>query len=127
MYQARDQLCWATEMKGTRMLFRISAISVLLTATVALHAANVFNVTGPLPFGISGELADAISWSQTSGYTNVTITMPLEDTTSGGPIGGVEGTVYLMNQVGPGTTAANQVFSKAWMGRVTMYEIDKIQ
>jgi len=41
--------------------------------------------------------------------TNVTITAPLEDNSSGGPIAGVEGTVYLTNHIGPGTTVANLV------------------
>ena len=91
------------------MLFKISAIAALLTANVALEAGNVFSVTGPTPFAITGETGDVFSWTQASGYTNVTITMPFEDVTSGGPIGGVEGTVYLMKQVGPGTTTANQV------------------
>jgi len=91
------------------MIVKISGIGVLLTITVALQAANVFNVTGPAPFGITGEIADVISWTQTTTFATVTITMPLEDITAGGPISGVEGTVYLMNQIGPGTTVANQV------------------
>jgi hypothetical protein len=91
------------------MICRLLGIVTLLSANVALHAANIFNVTGPTPFNITGEIADVISWGQSTAYTNVTITMPLADVTGGGPIGGVEATVYLMNQVGPGTTAANQV------------------
>lgn len=89
------------------MIAKISGIGVVLS--VALQAANVFSVTGPAPFSITGEIADVISWTQTTTFANVTITMPLEDITAGGPISGVEGTAYLMNQIGPGTTVANQI------------------
>jgi hypothetical protein len=49
------------------------------------------------------------SWNQAALYNNVTITAPLEDNSNGGPIAGIEGTVYLTNQIGPGTTVANLV------------------
>jgi hypothetical protein len=91
------------------MMIKFSAIAVVLTASVALHAANVFTVTGSPGFALVSEFAEVVSWNQSSTYANVTITMPLEDVTSGGPIGGVEGTVYLLNQIGPGATAANQL------------------
>lgn len=44
------------------------------------------------------------SWIQSVTYTNVTITAQLV-----GDKGAQTGTAYLMNQVGPGTTAANEV------------------
>lgn len=85
------------------------AIVVLSTAGVALQAANIFTVTGPAPFSIVGEIVDVISFEQTSTYANVTITMPFTDRTLSGPISGVQGTAYLTNQIGPGTTVANQI------------------
>jgi hypothetical protein len=81
---------------------------VLVTGALA-NAANVLNVTGPDSFGFANQIVQAEGWNQTVGYSNVTIVMPLADFSAGGPIGGVEGTVYLMNQIGPGTTAANEV------------------
>jgi hypothetical protein len=90
------------------MLFRFATIAALLTANVALHAANIFSVTGASLFGLESP-PQALGWNQTATYTNVSITMPLRDSTAGGPIATLEGTVYLMRQVGPGTTAANEV------------------
>ncbi|MGO9232117.1 MAG: PEP-CTERM sorting domain-containing protein [Bryobacteraceae bacterium] len=91
------------------MFFRFAGVALLFTASIALHAANIINTTGSNSFGFNGQLAFVTAWDQTVPYSGVTITMPLEDNSAGGPIGGVEGTVYLMNQIGPGTTAANQV------------------
>ncbi|MGE8317766.1 MAG: hypothetical protein ACN6O3_03410 [Comamonas sp.] len=75
----------------------------------ALQAATLYNVTGPDPFGFVNQHVMPMAWSQTNTYTNVTISAPLADFSNGGPIGGTEGTVYLVNQIGPGTTAANNV------------------
>ncbi|HEV2688111.1 MAG TPA: hypothetical protein VGV35_06140, partial [Bryobacteraceae bacterium] len=91
------------------MRIKILTIALVLTASVALHAATAFNVTGPSPFTISGEIADVLSFTLANPYTNVTITMPFADITGGGPIGGTEGTVFLTNQIGAGTTVANQI------------------
>jgi hypothetical protein len=59
-----------------------------------------------------------LAWSQAATYTGVTITMPLEDNTLP-PIGGVEGTVYLTNQIGPGTTSANNVATPVQISGLT--------
>jgi hypothetical protein len=91
------------------MRFRFAPLMALLATTALVHAANVINATGPSPFFFGGQAVFVAAWSQGAAYTNVTITMPLEDRSNGGPIGGVEGTVYLMNQIGPGTTTTNQV------------------
>ena len=72
------------------------------------HAANIFTLSGPQPFGFSGFPLLMQSWSQTTTYTNVSITMPLADFST--PVNaGVEGKVYLMRQIGPGTTASSEV------------------
>jgi hypothetical protein len=90
-------------------LLRIAALIALLIVSTGGYAATIYNVTGPSPFGFANQNPAALGWSQTGTYTNVSITAPLADLTSGGPIGGVEGTVYLVNQIGPGTTSANNV------------------
>jgi hypothetical protein len=91
------------------MRFRLASLMALVATTALVQAANVINATGPSSVFFGNQAVFVLGWSQGAAYTNVTITMPLEDNTSGGPIGGVEGTVYLMNQIGPGTTTANQV------------------
>src|SRR6266536_5202417 len=84
------------------------AVLAFLLASGVADAANVLTVAGTAGgFGNQGVLI--MSWGQSVTYSNVAITMPLQDGTPGGPIGGVEGTVYLMNSVGPGTTPANEV------------------
>ena len=90
------------------MFYRLSGIALLLTANVALHGANILNVTGTNSFSFTGQAAFVVGWTQTATYSGVTVSMPLQDNTPT-PLIGVEGTVYLMNSIGPGTTAANQV------------------
>jgi hypothetical protein len=89
------------------MRLRFVMIAAVLAAATT-QAANVFTVTGSNGFGFAGSVI-VEGWSQTVGYTGVTITAPLEDFTPGGPIGTVEGVVYLVNQIGAGTTSANNV------------------
>lgn len=72
------------------------------------QAANMYTLSGPQPFGFGGFALLVQSWSQTTTYTNVSITMPLADFSTP-PSAGVEGTVYLMRQIGVGTTAASEV------------------
>ena len=97
-------------MKGKYASVLISAVFFVFLATAGVgHAANVLTITGPAPFGFANQIVMVEAWSQSATYTNVSITLPLEDNSVGGPIGGVEGTVYLMNQIGPGTTSANEV------------------
>ena len=72
------------------------------------HAANIYTLSGPAPFGFGGFPLLVQSWNQTTTYTNVSITMPLADFST--PLNaGVEGKVYLMRQIGPGTTASSEV------------------
>lgn len=84
-------------------------VFVLLLTAVAAQAATIYDVSGPSPFGFANQTVLVEAWHQNAIYNNVTITAPLEDNSSGGPIGGVEGTVYLTNSIGPGTTVANLV------------------
>ena len=82
---------------------------VLLLTAVAARAATIYDVSGPSPFGFANQTVLVEAWHQNAIYNGVTITAPLEDNSSGGPIVGVEGTVYLTNSIGPGTTVANLV------------------
>lgn len=89
---------------------KLALVFVFLLAAVAAHAATtIYGVSGPSPFGFANQTVLVEGWYQNALYNNVTITAPLEDNSSGGPIGGVEGTVYLTNSIGPGTTVANLV------------------
>jgi len=89
---------------------KVALVFVLLLVAVAAQAATtIYDVAGPSPFGFANQTVLVEGWYQNASYNNVTITAPLEDNSSGGPIAGVEGTVYLTNKIGPGTTVANLV------------------
>jgi hypothetical protein len=96
-------------MEVNEMARRLLILVALLASAPLATAATVFNVTGPSPFGFANQQVLVEGWQQNALYNNVTITAPLEDNTSGGPIAGVEGTVYLTNAIGPGTTAGNVI------------------
>ena len=89
------------------MRYRIYAVPLFATASL-LSAANVFTATAPSGASF-GDTAQAVAFRTTTFYRNVTISMPLLDGSSGGPIGGTEGTAYLVNAINTGTTAANEV------------------
>lgn len=91
------------------MFNKIANAALIVATAVSLRGVPLLiSTTGTSPFGFTGQPAFVIGWNQAVNYTNVTITMPLQDNTAT-PLSGVEGTVYLVNQIGPGTTAANQV------------------
>ena len=72
------------------------------------YAPALFATTAPQPHGgFAGFGATVTSWTQAATATDVTITAPLADLRPGGPYAGVQGTVYLTTQTGPGTTAAH--------------------
>lgn len=78
---------------------------MIFASAVTANGGTIISITGSSPFGFAGTVL-VQGWNQTTGYAGVDITMPLE---SLGSLSGVQGTVYLMNQVGPGTTSANEV------------------
>ncbi len=91
------------------MQMRLAGMLAVLAASVG-SAANILTVSGSGLLAAAGvTTVNVEGWTLTTGYQNVSITAPLVDATLGGPIAGTEGTVYLVNQVGPGTTAANNV------------------
>jgi hypothetical protein len=95
-----------------KQLFARAARGLLCASLCWLGAAQadtLYEVGGPQPFGFVNQHVMTMSWSQSNTYTNVSISAPLADFSNGGPIGGTEGIVYLVNQIGPGTTMANDV------------------
>lgn len=91
------------------MRLTLAGMFVVLAANVG-SAANILTVTGAGLLATAGPTTVNVEgWTLAIDYQNVTITAPLADGTIGGPISGTEGTVYLVNQVGPGATAANNV------------------
>jgi hypothetical protein len=91
------------------MRFRLASLMALLATAAFVNATTIINATGPSPFGFGNASVLVTAWTQGAVYTNVSITMPLRDDSPGLPIGGVEGTVYLTTQIGPGTTTSDQV------------------
>src|SRR5579872_3534422 len=87
------------------MKLLLTFATVLLSAGLA-SAGTVYSVTGtPNDFAYTlGGTSDQMlvsSWTQTGSYTNVSISAVLG---SGEAI-----SVYLTNQIGPGTTVANEI------------------
>src|SRR5271157_346356 len=81
-------------------------------------AANLINITGLTPFGFTGTVT-AAAFSLSTTYTGVSISAGMADLTSGGPLSGTEGAVYLVNHVGAGTTSANNVASPVTVAGLT--------
>jgi hypothetical protein len=81
------------------------AAAILATATIAARADAIAGVTGGTLIAIEINDPEGISWTQTGSYKDVTISAFLSSL--GGSNG--TGTVYLTDQIGPGTTVANQI------------------
>ncbi len=91
------------------------AAAILATATIAARADAIAGVTGGIPSGIEINDPEGISWTQTGSYKDVTISAFLS--ALGGSNG--TGTVYLTDQIGPGTTTANQIAETTVSGLAT--------
>ncbi|MGA2255528.1 MAG: hypothetical protein ABSG53_12765, partial [Thermoguttaceae bacterium] len=74
---------------------------------VPLRAAIIISTDGQgnAGYGLLDEYVRAAGWSQTSTYSGVTITAEIDP----GIGSGTSGTAYLMTQIGPGTTSAEQI------------------
>jgi PEP-CTERM motif len=81
------------------------AAAILATATIAARADAIAGMAGGSSSFIQINDPEGISWTQTGSYTDVTISAFLS---SYGGINGT-GTIYLTDQIGPGTTVANQI------------------
>lgn len=88
-------------------IFAAAAASQVWATNVITIGANCVSPVTCLGFGNPTVMAQG--WTLATGYQNVTIQAPLADGSLGGPISGTEGTIYLVNQVGAGATAANNV------------------
>jgi hypothetical protein len=87
------------------MAFYVVLLAATLAADHSLNAATLYSVEGPLDG--QGEIASyqalGVSWTQSTIYTNLTISAEL----SGLPTDSL--TVYLTTHIGPGTTVANTI------------------
>jgi hypothetical protein len=81
------------------------AAAILATATIAARADAIAGVTGGTLTNFQSNDPEGISWTQTGSYRDVTISAFLS---SLGGSGGT-GTIYLTDQIGLGTTVANQI------------------
>ena len=104
-------------MRVTAVVGFFSALAAVSFA--AAPATNIYSLSGAGGFGFSGQPALVVGFSVSTNWINVTISMPLQDRTLGGPSSGVEGTAYLLNSIGPGTTAANQVVAPVSISGLT--------
>src|SRR3982751_6366812 len=92
------------------MNIRSMLFGIALVCGAIAQGATILDVNGPNPFGFGGQRAAyVLGWHQTTSFSNVSITMPLEDQSVGGPLAGTEAIAYLMNQIGPGTSPVNEV------------------
>jgi hypothetical protein len=99
------------------MKHRLGLLSFLLVSGAAqnIKAGTIVSVTGPFQ-ATNVNAADAVSWTQTSAFTNVVISAGVGGGFFTAPPG--SGTFYLMNAIGPGTTVANQLNSTTFSGLV---------
>jgi hypothetical protein len=75
---------------------------------VSSGAATIISTDGQGNAGygiLYGSQVDEAGWSQTSTYSGVTITAEIDP----GTAPGTSGTAFLMTQIGPGTTSAEQI------------------
>jgi hypothetical protein len=84
-------------------MFKSGLLLTLLTAA-SLQAGVIASVTGPENSGI-GNRVFATSWTQTSNFSDVTITADV----FGVPQAGVTATAWLTTAIGPTATIANQI------------------
>src|SRR5262249_8619692 len=112
-------------MQITPRLYRLIAVVVgtmvlSLTTAAPLRAPTIVAPTDVLggydsigTSSVGGVRASEAAWSQTSSFANVSIAAEIDPDHNLLPITShtVSGTAFLMTQVGPGTTAANQIAS----------------
>jgi hypothetical protein len=102
---------------------------ILLSAGLA-SAGTIVSVAGTPGTGyfLGGSGPDQVlvsSWTQTGSYMNVSISAELGNSSNYGNSGGDAISVYLTNQIGPGTTVANQIASTS-VSPATVDETDTL-
>jgi len=101
--------------------------SLLLIASIVfisrIGKAEIFSMAypGACCSALGGQFQQviAVGWTDSSAENDVVI-----DTTVGGGVAGSSVTAYLMNQIGPGTTSANQLASITFVPTLTPENID---
>lgn len=90
-----------------------AAILLISGSAVSLSAGNILSITGQSACSFCPAVDDnefiAISFETTQSYSNVSFTPELVDSFTSDPP--ITGTAYLMTQIGPGTTTADQIAS----------------
>jgi hypothetical protein len=81
------------------------AAAILAATTIVARADAIAGMAGGTAFSVESNDPEGVSWTQTGSYTDVTISAFISALESGGGTG----TIYLMDQIGPGTTVANQI------------------
>lgn len=87
-------------------------VVVLSISASSMNAATIIGVTGPEIDGGAIETSQSLgsSWTQTIGYSNVVVSAVLkEDTLCLADCPLITLTAYLTTQIGPGTTAADEI------------------
>jgi hypothetical protein len=87
-------------------LLRLGGIVTVLLAACAGHANTILTLTAPDPNNSLG--VEYMSWTQSSAFTNVSISATFLDWSGNSSIPAT-GTAYLMDAVGPSATAANVI------------------
>jgi hypothetical protein len=82
----------------------VTFLIVLVAGSASAQSTIVSTISGGSGFATLDNYAVASGWSETAAYNNVTITALIN---GGGET--ITGTAYLMTQIGPGTTVADQV------------------
>ena len=83
-------------------------VAAYIALSVSARAATILSITGTTEdpkstYSAGSDSHPSVSWTQTSAFTNVSITLNLA------PFGSNQGTAYLTTRIGPGTTIADQV------------------
>lgn len=91
----------------------------LLTVTVLAQTTIISTISGDGGFDLFSNRVDMAAWSQTNLYSDVNVSAELD-----GDGGAISGTAYLVTQVGPGTTTANQIASANFTVSTLPFEPD---
>lgn len=86
--------------------------SLLLAVAATTNAAAIISVSAPNPSVAAGSAVNAASWTQTGSYSNVSVAAVLSNFSGVGA--GLAMHAYLTNQIGAGTTVANEIASTAF-------------
>ena len=90
-----------------------TAVALLILRSFTASAATIIAPVGPATNAstIFSAQFQSLGWTMLTGFTNVSIAGSLNDFDSGTT---TTGTAFLMNQVGPAATLANQIASTAF-------------